>query len=221
MSNLKVCSGCYQKKDKTNFLNKDIIKATCNNCRKKNKNIKKKQRCKENITQTQENARLPSQLSNIIYESLLEISGTNEFLENENEQFIIKEVLYLEPLIEELPITLNEEERSKEIANKIVTLASEGDGYRYIYHSQQKTVFYYWCNMRKELDKHSPKHKNPAKQRDTDSRIQRHSCGGCISIKIDYQNNLIFFKLNHILHAHVDHVEVTSIIKEYIHANIN
>ncbi len=86
---------------------------------------------------------MPSQLSNIIYESLLEISETSEFLKNGNEQFIIKEVLYLEPLIEELPITLNKEEKSKEIANKIVTLASERDGYQYIYHSQQKTVFYY------------------------------------------------------------------------------
>ncbi len=43
--------------------------------------------------------------------------------------------MYLEPLIEELSITLNKEEKSKEIANKIVTLASEGDGYQYIYHS--------------------------------------------------------------------------------------
>ena len=95
MFDLKVCSGCYQKKDKTNFLSKDVIKFTCNNCRKKNKNIKKKQKYKENTTQTQENARLPSQLSNIIYKSLLEISETSEFLKNGNEQFIIKEVLYL------------------------------------------------------------------------------------------------------------------------------
>ncbi len=164
-----VCSGCYQKKNKNEFLSKNIIRTTCNSCRKKNGNIKKKQRCEEKTTKTllindiKENARPPSQLSNIIYESLLEISGTSEFLENGNNRFVIEEVLYLEPLIEELPITLNEEERSKEIANKIITLASEGDGYRYIYHSQQKTVFYYWCNMRKKLDKHSPKHKNPAK----------------------------------------------------------
>ncbi len=141
-------------------------------------------------------------------------------MENGNNRFVIEEVLYLEPLIEELPITLNEEERSKEIANKIITLASKEDEYRYIYHSQQKTVFYYWYNMHKELDKHSLKYKNPAKQRDTDSRIQRHTCNRCISIKIDYQNNLLFFKLNHILHAHADHIEVTSIIKEYIYANI-
>jgi len=35
----------------------------------------------------------------------------------------------LESLIEELLIILNKEERSKEIANKIITLASKGDGY--------------------------------------------------------------------------------------------
>ncbi len=74
--------------------------------------------------------------------------------------------------------------------------------------------------MHKELDKHLPKHKNPAKQRDIDSRIQRHICNRCILIKINYQNNLLFFKLNHILHACADYIEVTSIIKEYIYANI-
>ena len=84
-------------------------------------------------------------------------------MKNGNNRFVIEEVLYLESLIEELPIILNEKERSKEIANKIITLASEGDGYWYIYHSQQKTVFYYWCNMCKELDKYSSKHKDLAK----------------------------------------------------------
>jgi hypothetical protein len=74
--------------------------------------------------------------------------------------------------------------------------------------------------MRVELNRHPVQHEDPAKQRDTDSRIQRHSCGGCISIKIDYQNNLIFFKLEHILHARPDHIKVTDIIKEYIKTEI-
>src|SRR6266542_3352668 len=136
-----VCSGCYQKKNKNEFFSKNIKKNNYKICRKKNENIKKKQRCEEKITKTllindiKENARPPSQLSNIIYESLLEISGISEFLKNVNNRFVIEEVLYLETLIEELPITLNEKERSKEIANKIITLASEGNGYRYIYHS--------------------------------------------------------------------------------------
>ncbi len=42
MFNLKVCSECYQKKDKTNFLSKDIIKAICNDCKKKKWKYKKK-----------------------------------------------------------------------------------------------------------------------------------------------------------------------------------
>ena len=71
-----------------------------------------------------------------------------------------------------------------------------------------------------ELKKHPVKHEDLAKQWDTDSRIQRHACGGCISIKIDYQNSLIFFKLEHVLHTRPDHIEVTNIIKEFIHSNI-
>jgi hypothetical protein len=47
-----------------------------------------------------------------------------EFLESEDIRFIIGEILYLEPLIEELLSTiLTEEEKSKIIANKISNLA--------------------------------------------------------------------------------------------------
>jgi hypothetical protein len=226
MTTLKVCSGCYKKKDVNEFLSKNTIRATCNSCRNKNLNVKKRQKCEETffVNNNEENPRLPSQLSNIIYEYLLEINEKSEFLENEGTRLVIGEILHLEPLIEELPTTLTEEEKSKRIAVRIINLASEGDGYQYVYHSkhiQKNTIlFHYWCNMRVELNKHSVKHEDPAKQRDTDSRIQRHSCGGCISIKIDYQNSLIFFKLEHILHTRPDHIEVTDIIKKYIHSNI-
>ncbi|RGB26960.1 hypothetical protein C1646_674366 [Rhizophagus diaphanus] len=206
---MKVCSGCYQQKDTSEFLSKNIIRATCNNCRNKNLNIKKRQRCEKTLllnNDNKENARLHNELPNIIYEYLLETSGMEEFLEDE------------------LPTTLTEEERSKEIASRIVFLASEGDGYQYVYHTkqfQQKTLlFYYWCNIRIELKKHSVKHKDLAKQRNTDPRIQKYACDGYISIKIDYQNNLIFFKLEHILHIRPDHIEVTNTVKEYIHSNI-
>ncbi len=51
--------------------------------------------------------------------------------------------MYLKPLIEELLITLNEEEKSKEIANKIVILASEKDGYQYtIYITFNKRLYF-------------------------------------------------------------------------------
>src|SRR6266511_2360240 len=105
-----VCSGCYQKKNKNKFLSKNIIRTTCNSCKKK-KNIKKKQRYKEKTTKIlfindiKKNARLPSQLSNIIYESLLEISRTSEFLET---------------LIEELPITLNKKKEVKRLLIKLL-----------------------------------------------------------------------------------------------------
>ena len=158
------------KKD-INESNKNIIRTTCNSYRNKNLNVKKRQRCDEEalLVDNKENARLPSQLSNIIYEYLLEVNEeTSEFLENEGTQFIIGEILHLEPLLEELPNTLSEGEKNKEIANRIVNLASMGDGYQYVYHSkhvQKNTIlFHYWCNMRVELNKRSVKHKDPAKQ---------------------------------------------------------
>ena len=111
------------------------MRATCNDCRNKNLNIKKRKRDEKKhektllINDNKENAKLPSQLSNIIYENLLEIGETNEFLMDERGRFIIGEILYLEPLLEEIPITLSEDNKSKEIANRIIALASEGDGY--------------------------------------------------------------------------------------------
>ncbi|CAG8517922.1 14193_t:CDS:2 [Funneliformis mosseae] len=109
MSNLKVCSGCYQEKNINEFSSssKNIIRTTCSRCRK--------------------NASLPSHLPDIMYVYLLEINEmneTSEFLENESARLVIGEILNLEPLIEELPVTLTDEERDKEIATKIISLAS-------------------------------------------------------------------------------------------------
>ncbi len=47
---------------------------------------------------------------------------------------LLKKFYIWKSLIEELPITLNEKEKSKEIVNKIVILVSEGDGYQYVYY---------------------------------------------------------------------------------------
>jgi len=116
--------------------------------------------------------------------------------------------------------------KTKEIAKKIVNLASEGDGYQYVYHSKaiqkrQKTItFFYWCNMRVKLDKHSKKHKDLSKQHDTNPRIHCYKCDGFITIKIDYENGLAFFKLDHTLHSYSNHVDITDNIKQYINTNI-
>ena len=71
-------------------MSKNIIRATCNSCRNKNLNVKKRQRCDEEalLVNNKENTRLPSQLSNIIYEYLLERSETNEFLKQKGDWFI-------------------------------------------------------------------------------------------------------------------------------------
>ena len=94
MSNLKDCSGCYKKKDINEFLSNNIVRVTCNSCRNRNLNVKKRQRCNEEVflaNNNKENARLPSQLPNIIYEYLLKINESNEFLESKNIHFIIRE----------------------------------------------------------------------------------------------------------------------------------
>ena len=90
-------------------------------------------------------------------------------------------------LIENLSTTSNEEVVYQKLADNIITLASKGNGYQYIYHSkviQKKSIaFFYWCNMRIELDKHSKKHDDVFKQYDTDPRISHHRCGGYIIIE--------------------------------------
>jgi hypothetical protein len=53
-----------------------------------------------------------------------------------------------------------------------------------------------------------------------DPRILQCECGGFITIKIDYENNLAFFKLDHTLHSHPNHIDITDNIKQYINANI-
>ncbi len=74
--------------------------------------------------------------------------------------------------------------------------------------------------MRVKLDKHSKKHKDLSKQHDTNPRIHCYKCDGFITIKIDYENGLAFFKLDHTLHSRLNHVDITDNIKQYINANI-
>ena len=73
--------------------------------------------------------------------------------------------------------------------------------------------------MHIELDKHSKKHEDVSKQRDTDPRICRYNCGGFILIKIDYESRLAFFKLSHTLHSRPNNIDITDDIKQYIKAN--
>jgi hypothetical protein len=49
---------------------------------------------------------------------LLEINETSEFFKNEGTRFITGEILHLEPLLEELPNTITEKEKNKEIAKR-------------------------------------------------------------------------------------------------------
>jgi hypothetical protein len=229
--NPKFCKGCRQTKETNEFFSKNNeMKATCKDCRERNgayKRQKREQNITENINKAlityKENAIPLQQLPSVIYENLLVVGGIEDSLNDNDIQFTFEQTLLLD---EDLSISVSEEVMCKKIAEKIVNLASEGDGYQYVYHSkaiqkQQKIIsFLYWCNMRVELDKHSKKHEDLSKQRDTDPRILRCECGGFITIKIDYENNLAFFKLDHTLHSRPNHIDITDSIKQYINANI-
>src|ERR1044072_186923 len=227
--NTKSCKGCRQTKEIYKFFdNNKEIRATCKACRERTK-FSKRQKREQNVAETftthKENAIPCQQLPDIIYKQLLIANGTEEdFLENNNFQFAIEQTLLLDSSTGSLSITSNDKVVYQKIADNIIALVSEGDGYQYIYHSkviQKKSIaFFYWCNMRVELNKHSKKHDNISKQRDTDPRISRHKCNGYIMIKVDYENGLVFFKLNHILHSRPNHIETTNSIKQYINNNI-
>ncbi|CAG8843607.1 15404_t:CDS:1, partial [Racocetra persica] len=59
------------------------------------------------------------------------------------------------------------------LANRVVKLVEQGDGYDYVYHTKtvsQKTkikTFYYWCNCREDLASKHKKHSDVSKQRNT------------------------------------------------------
>ncbi len=133
------------------FDDNNEIRATCKDCRKRTK-FSKWQKCEQNVAETltthKENAIPYQQLSDIIYEHLLTANGTEEdFLKNNNIQFTIEQTLLLNSLIENLSTTFNKEVVYQKLANNIITLASKGDGYQYIYHSkviQKKSIAFFY-----------------------------------------------------------------------------
>lgn len=234
MSEKIFCKGCRKTKEENKFLSENReVKATCKDCRKRTK-VSKRQKREQIIAKThedtfvthKENAITLQQLPSIIYENLLLKNGIEDSLENNNIQFTVEQTFILDSLVEEFSATLDKEEVYQKLAGKIVTAVSEGDGYQYIYHTKEivqkkgTISFFYWCNMRKELDKRSKKHEDISKQRDTDPRISRYQCGGFIIIKIDYKNGLVFFKHSHTLHSRPNQINVTENIKQFINSNI-
>ncbi|RIA85566.1 hypothetical protein C1645_830569 [Glomus cerebriforme] len=148
--NSKICKGCHQTKSLNEFLSKNNeMKATYND-----------------LLSHKENAISLQQLPGVIYKSLLVAGGIENSLDDNNIQFTIEQILLLD---EDSSNTLSEEKMCKKNVEKIVSLASERDGYQYVYHSKaiqkrQKTItFFYWCNMRIKLDKHSKKIEDASK----------------------------------------------------------
>ena len=94
------------------------------------------------------------------------MGGIEDSLNNNDIQFTIEQTLLLD---EDSLTSFIEEKDCKEIAEKIVNLASEGDGYQYVYYSKaiqkrQKTItFFYWYNIRVKLDKYSKKYEDLSK----------------------------------------------------------
>ena len=144
-------------KEKIEFFDKsNEMKATCKDCREWNRASKWQkheqniQNITENLTEAliayKENAILLHQLPDIIYESLLVVGGIEDSLNDNDIQFTIEQTLLLD---EDSSTPFIEEKNCKEIAEKIVNLASEEDGYQYVYHSKviqkrQKIITFFY-----------------------------------------------------------------------------
>src|SRR5688572_16479925 len=100
-NNTKSCKRCRQTKEIYKFFDENNeIKAICKDCRERTKFSKRQKReqyVAEILTTHKENAIPYQQLPDIIYESLLAVNGTEEdFLKNNNVQFTIEQILFLD-----------------------------------------------------------------------------------------------------------------------------
>ncbi|CAG8469977.1 15137_t:CDS:2 [Racocetra persica] len=83
-------------------------------------------------------------------------------------------------LMNEVPLEIEQDQRKQYIADKVVKLVEQGDGYDYIYHTKtvsKKTKvksFYYWCNCHEELASKGQKHSDISKQRNTKTYLTRY-----------------------------------------------
>ncbi|CAG8784225.1 7749_t:CDS:1, partial [Cetraspora pellucida] len=119
-------------------------------------------------------------ISEFVYNSLVSLEGTNEQYESDSSELYINFDIQLSQNNNEL-IKDYTTKQLKELSDRIIFLIEKGDGYSWIYKSQNLADhlnLIYWCNCRIELGKHRSKVSDINKQRDTSARLERYDCKG-------------------------------------------
>jgi len=152
-------------------------------------------------------------LSEVITNLLEEISSNNQELHLHCQ---VNDISYK---------NLTNEHLSKELANKIIELIEDADGYswnyNHLYTSKDNFTYWYFCSQRDIQASKSRKHSDPSKQRDTSS-MERFDCGGVIKISINKTTLLSEVELLHKdLHVRPIDKSVPQDVKEFIKDNID
>jgi len=150
-------------------------------------------------------------LSEIILNLLEDISNNNE--------------LHLHCCVRNINIILTNEISTKELANKIVELIEDADGYNWnynhLYEGKDNITYWYFCSQRNILETKPRKHPNPLKQRDTPS-MERFACDGIIKISVNKTTQISEIELHHKdLHVRPVNKSVPQVVKDFIKENID
>ena len=167
-----------------------------------------------------ENALEFSQLTDYIYDTLMELDTLNDNLEGD-EPFSLEVSITLSSVFE--ATEENAEKSNLQVATLVAKAIGNGDGYVYVHNKTyfQSCSFLFWCSCREELGKQSRKISDESKQRGTEVRICRYSCRGALTIKILKNENIVWVKIFHNnLHQRPDKIAVTDEVKDYICSNI-
>ena len=114
-----------------------------------------------------ENALEFSQLTDYIYDTLMELDTLNDNLEGD-EPFSLEVFITLSSVFE--ATEENAEKSNLQVATLVAKAIGNGDGYVYVHNKTyfQSCSFLFWCSCRKELGKQSRKISDESKQRGTE-----------------------------------------------------
>jgi len=163
---------------------------TCNNCRQRfQKSDKKRKRYVE------KNDSQPSTLD------IVDIDFFNEVITNLLENTFYNQEFHLHCQVSNNSYENSTNELStKELANKIIELIEDADGYHWnynhLYEGKDNITYWYFCSQRDILASKPRKHPDLSKQRDIPS-MERFACNGIIKISIDKTTQISEVDLHH------------------------
>ncbi|GBB99646.1 hypothetical protein RclHR1_35920001, partial [Rhizophagus clarus] len=215
------CHGCKTFKALSEFMGhgaNSISKQlkTCNNCRQRFTQKRKRSAVINNQPNILEVIDIDF-LSEVITNLLEDTSSNNQELHLHCQVNDVNDVSYHR--------NSTNEYLSKELANKIIELIEDADGYKWNYNhqyiSKNNITYWYYCSQRDIQASKSRKHSDPSKQRDTLS-MERFDCEGIVKISIDKTTLLSEVELFHKnLHVRPIDKSVPEDVKEFIKNNID